>query len=39
VLDLAAPVYALDSTFIDLSLALCPWANWTGSRPDNSWNA
>lgn len=31
VLDLAAPVYALDSTFIDLSLALCPWANWTGS--------
>lgn len=31
VLDLKAPVYALDSTFIDLSLALCPWANWTGS--------
>jgi hypothetical protein len=31
VLDLQAPVYALDSTFIDLSLALCPWANWTGS--------
>jgi Domain of unknown function (DUF4372)/Transposase DDE domain len=31
VLGLAAPVYALDSTFIDLSLALCPWANWTGS--------
>jgi hypothetical protein len=31
VLDLTAPVYALDSTFIDLSLALCPWANWTGS--------
>jgi hypothetical protein len=30
VLDLKAPVYALDSTFIDLSLALCPWANWTG---------
>jgi len=30
-LDLSAPVYALDSTFIDLSLALCPWANWTGS--------
>lgn len=31
VLNLDAPVYALDSTFIDLSLALCPWANWTGS--------
>jgi hypothetical protein len=31
VLDLEAPVYALDSTFIDLSMALCPWANWTGS--------
>lgn len=31
VLDLTAPVYALDSTFIELSLALCPWANWTGS--------
>lgn len=31
VLDLSAPVYALDSTFIDLSLALCPWANWTGA--------
>jgi len=30
-LDLKAPVYALDSTFVDLSLALCPWANWTGS--------
>ncbi len=30
-LDLDAPIYALDSTFIDLSLALCPWANWTGS--------
>jgi hypothetical protein len=29
VLDLAAPVYAVDSTLIDLSLALCPWANWT----------
>ena len=25
------PVYAVDSTLIDLSLALCPWANWTGS--------
>ena len=31
ILDLKAPVYALDSTFIDLSLALCPWANWTGA--------
>lgn len=31
VLDLQAPVYALDSTFVDLSLALCPWANWTGT--------
>jgi hypothetical protein len=31
VLDLEMPVYAVDSTLIDLSLALCPWANWTGS--------
>jgi transposase len=31
VLELAAPVYAVDSTLIDLSVALCPWANWTGS--------
>lgn len=31
VLDLAVPVYAVDSTLIDLSLALCPWANWTGT--------
>jgi len=30
VLDLDTPVYAVDSTLIDLSLALCPWANWTG---------
>jgi Domain of unknown function (DUF4372)/Transposase DDE domain len=30
-LDLDAPVYAVDSTLIDLSLALCPWANWTGT--------
>jgi hypothetical protein len=29
-LELAAPVYAVDSTLIELSLALCPWANWTG---------
>ena len=26
VLDLEMPVYAVDSTLIDLSLALCPWA-------------
>jgi len=31
-LDLDAPVYAVDSTLIELSLALCPWANWTGSN-------
>ncbi len=31
-LDLPAPVYAVDSTVIDLSLALCPWANWTGTK-------
>ena len=31
VLDLEMPVYAVDSTLIDLSLALCPWANWNGS--------
>jgi transposase len=30
-LDLPAPVYAVDSTLIDLSLALCPWADWTGT--------
>lgn len=30
-LDLDAPLYAIDSSLIDLSLALCPWANWTGS--------
>jgi len=30
-LDLDAPVYAVDATLIDLSLALCPWANWTGT--------
>lgn len=28
-LDLDGSVYALDSTMIDLSLALCPWADWT----------
>jgi hypothetical protein len=31
VLDLEMPVYAVDSTLIDLSLALYPWAGWTGS--------
>mgnify|MGYP003349529351 FL=1 len=30
-LDLEMPVYAVDSTLIDLSLALCPWANWNGT--------
>lgn len=29
-LDLGGAIYALDSTMIDLSLALCPWADWTG---------
>ena len=31
-LGLAADIYALDATMIDLSLALCPWANWTGAH-------
>jgi hypothetical protein len=30
-LDLDAPLYAIDSSLIDLSLALSPWANWTGT--------
>ena len=30
-LELDASLYALDATMIDLSLALCPWANWNGS--------
>jgi Domain of unknown function (DUF4372)/Transposase DDE domain len=30
-LGLDANIYALDATMIDLSLALCPWANWTGT--------
>lgn len=29
-LDLEGPRYALDSTMIDLSMALCPWADWCG---------
>jgi hypothetical protein len=28
-IDLDGPTYALDSTMIDLSMALCPWANWS----------
>jgi len=31
-LGLDADIYALDATMIDLSLALCPWANWTGAH-------
>jgi hypothetical protein len=30
-LGIDATVYALDASFIDLSLALCPWANWSGT--------
>ena len=30
VLDFEMPVYAVGSTPINLSLALCLWANWTG---------
>jgi hypothetical protein len=30
-LECEADIYALDATMIDLSLALCPWANWTGT--------
>ncbi|MBI5692351.1 MAG: IS4 family transposase [Verrucomicrobia bacterium] len=30
-LEIGADLYALDATMIDLSLALCPWANWTGT--------
>lgn len=30
-LELEADIYTLDATMIDLSLALCPWANWTGT--------
>jgi hypothetical protein len=29
-LEFDAPLYAIDSSMIELSLALCPWANWTG---------
>ena len=30
--DLDVPIVAVDSTLIDLSLALCPWANYTGAK-------
>jgi IS4 transposase len=30
-LEIEADIYALDATMIDLSLGLCPWANWTGT--------
>lgn len=31
-LELDVPVIAIDSSLIDLSLALCPWANFTGVK-------
>ena len=31
-LDLDAPVYALNSSLIDLSIALCPWANYAAVK-------
>ncbi len=31
-LDMDVPVIAIDSSLIDLSLALCPWANFTGVK-------
>ena len=31
-LDWDVPVIAVDSSLIDLSLALCPWANYTGNK-------
>lgn len=30
-IELPGDLYAIDATMIDLSLALCPWANWTGT--------
>jgi len=30
-IEMDAQLFALDATMIDLSVALCPWANWTGS--------
>ena len=30
-LELDVPIIAVDSSLIDLSFALCPWANWTGT--------
>lgn len=32
-LDLDVPVVAVDCSIIDLSFALCPWANWNGTDP------
>jgi hypothetical protein len=32
VLDLEVPVIAVDSSVIDLSFALCPWANWNATN-------
>jgi len=31
-IDWDLPVIAVDSSLIDLSLALCPWANYTGNK-------
>jgi hypothetical protein len=31
-LEVDVPVIAIDSSLIDLSLALCPWANFTGAK-------
>lgn len=31
-IDWDVPVIAVDSSLIDLSLALCPWANYTGNK-------
>ena len=35
-LDLGFPVYLMDSTFIELCLSLCPWADYSRSRPDKT---
>jgi hypothetical protein len=31
-IDIDVPLIAIDSTLIDLSLALCPWADYTGGK-------
>lgn len=31
-IDWDLPVIAMDSSLIDLSLPLCPWANYTGNK-------